>query len=230
MKVKGTNACLMSLVAIVASTTILTVQAEAQTDAGKLRREHSTGIFNPDDPRNPELERLVWNALADSGNALTSIQAVACSDTECEIVFTGRDISDLEDDLVGINWDGRGMPFFKMWSLGHRVVSPGAEVRVLNMSTACPSSKGCELPEGAVALNSPEGREALRGQMNALQHAHYRYQNGLVDQESFDAQVREVAVLLQGPFVVDWWATNKHGFSASFQEFVDGIVERNARE
>jgi hypothetical protein len=92
------------------------------------------------DSRSAELEEIVWNALADSGTSFTSIQSVECTDTECEIRFTGvDDWPAVQRAIFKAGWDGHGWPLFKQGGGGRRGVYPGSEITVWTISTRCPT-------------------------------------------------------------------------------------------
>lgn len=68
---------------------------------------------------------------------------------------------------------------------------------------------------------------SLQAIMTAHRQVHYQYESGFLDQEIFDAYERRAAALFQEPLAVGWWVENQWRFAESFQDYVDGVIERN---
>lgn len=118
--------------------------------------QRSHGRESAVDSRSAELEGLVWDAIADSGTSFTSIQSVECTDTECEIRFTGvEDWPAFQKAIFKAGWDGHGWPLFKQGGGGSREVYPGTEITVWTVSTRCPTS---HLPKGSDCKDESDQR------------------------------------------------------------------------
>jgi hypothetical protein len=56
-------------------------------------------------------------------------------------------------------------------------------------------------------------------------NAHYQYRQGYLDDEVWQAVKARMQSLMSNAGIRDWWQRDKHLFTASFQEYVNEIIE-----
>ncbi len=99
-------------------------------NAGPTRKESSQSWP-------PDMENQIWEFFSHQPDPnITSIVSVQCTETKCEIVFTGTEVNPQYVDEYSVLNDALGRTFsmIQSGSLGRREIAPGARAFVITIS------------------------------------------------------------------------------------------------